>query len=416
MPGQQGKSAVTRSSVSSTDTAPPAWAVTIQDDLSFLKGKIDSIPADIAAILEPIKSENIKLSEKVHDLEDKVRDQQCDITYLKSKCQSTSDRLIRMEAYSMRENLVLTGIEESEDESESSLIDKLMDIFQNDMDLDTSNFNVVKCHRLYKPKHSVRSGPRDVIVRFTSQRTKSYILSATGKLKDRPQPLYINEQYPREIEQRRRILRPALKAAKAKKLKASMVMDKLIIKGTTFTVDNLGDIPVTKSLGTTHTENHILFHGRYSPYSNFYSASDLFHDDSYVTYCSSEQFYQRMKALHLGSHGVAAEIMNESDPAVIKSLGDSLSDTPSNTTPWADEAPAVMEKAVLFKFRQNKDLLALMKDSGSLNHVECNKFDTFWGIGLPLTDSNNDDPDLWRGKNTLGKILDQVRDVLTDTM
>ena len=125
MPGQQGKSAVTtRSSVSSTDTATPAWAVTIQDDLSFLKGKIDSIPADIAAILEPIKSENIKLSEKVHDLEDKVRDQQCDSTYLKSKCQSTSDRLIRMEAYSMRENLVLTGIEESEDESESSLIDK----------------------------------------------------------------------------------------------------------------------------------------------------------------------------------------------------------------------------------------------------------------------------------------------------
>ena len=111
MPGQQGKYAVTtRSSVSSTDTAPPAWAVTIQDDLSFLKGKNDSIPADIAAMLEPIKSENIKLNEKVHDLEDKVRDQQCDITYLKSKCQSTSDRLIRMEAYSMRENLVLTGV------------------------------------------------------------------------------------------------------------------------------------------------------------------------------------------------------------------------------------------------------------------------------------------------------------------
>ena len=116
-----------------------------------------------------------------------------------------------------------------------------------------------------------------------------------------------------------------------------------------------------------------------------------------------------MKALHLGYHDLAAEIMNESDPAVIKSLGDSLSDTPSNTTPWADEAPAVMEKAVLFKFRQNKDLLALMKDSGSLNHV-----DTFWGIGLPLTDSNNDDPELWKGENTLGKILDQVRDVLTD--
>ena len=66
-----------------------------------------------------------------------------------------------------------------------------------------------------------------------------------------------------------------------------------------------------------------------------------------------------MKALHLGSHGLVAEIMNESDPAVIKSLGDSLSDTPSNTTPWADEAPAIMEKAVLFKFRQNKDIFWL---------------------------------------------------------
>ena len=158
------------------------------------------------------------------------------------------------------------------------------------------------------------------------------------------------------------------------------------------------------------TESLVMFGGRYAPYSNFYSRPNLFQDDDDVAYCSSEQCYQSAKAKHLGNDAVATEIMAESDPVVIKHLGESIS---GDMDSWREAAPDVMEKALMLKFSQNDDLLTRMKQAGSRTFVECNKYDRYWGIGLAMSDPEATDPEQWNGKNLLGKTLDRVRDELT---
>ena len=176
----------------------------------------------------------------------------------------------------MRENLTFTGIEESEGESEETLCNTLYELFSEDMVIDTSSLVIVTCHRLSRGGR--RSGPRDVIARFATLRDKKLFLYAASKLKGRENPIYINEQFPKEIEQQRHILRPVLKLAKSLKKKAHFVQEKLIIEGKPYTVANLEDIPFnTSSLGTQITDKHVLFSGRFSPFSNFLQRRPFYH-------------------------------------------------------------------------------------------------------------------------------------------
>ena len=422
MSGPTNKSAVmTRaSSASVTDTSVPAWAVSLQQEIRAIHVKLDTvtdvIEVKIKSLLEPIQTENSKLNDKVSDLTQQVSDQQHQINSLRVKCKSTTDRLIKLEAYSMRENIIISGIPEIRGENDQSLRTTLCTIFSEDMEIDMSDINIVRCHRLGNPNRSnKKAGPRDVIVRFATQSNKMYVLSSARKLKGRETPIYINEQFPKEIEQRRRILRPALRAAKDQDVRASMVQDRLLVKGRSYSVDNLSAIPLCiHNIGTTQTEDLLLFHGRYSPYSSFFSRPGLITDDNGDVYCSAEQFYQRAKALHTGNKSIAMEIMSESDSAIIKQLGSSIS---GDISSWGDIAPTIMEDAIRRKFSQNLDLANRMKedlleDGSTRSHIECNKYDKYWGIGLAITDPDAKSPDKWQGENMLGKILDRVRDDL----
>ena len=106
------------------------------------------------------------------------------------------------------------------------------------------------------------------------------------------------------------------------------------------------------------------------------------------------------------------EILAETDPAIIKQLGDFLSST-SDKESWINEAPRIMEAALTLKFSQNPDLLDPMTKSGTKCHVECNPHDTYWGIGLARHNPDADKSDLWKGDNMLSQLLDKVRDELT---
>jgi hypothetical protein len=112
----------------------------------------------------------------------------------------------------MRENIIISGLDEEDRETEDRLYDTLIELFSTDMSLDMSRIHIVRCHRL--AKSAKKAGPRNVIVRFSTHNSKKTVLYPAYKLKGRSKPLYINEQFPREIEQKRRILRPILKLGK----------------------------------------------------------------------------------------------------------------------------------------------------------------------------------------------------------
>ena len=293
----------------------------------------------------------------------------------------------------MRENVIISGIAEESGESASELYDAITNLFSEDMSADMSNVNIVRCHRL--GKHTPGLGHRKVIVCFTSHLGKPAILKAARNLKDRDDPVFINEQFPREIDNQRSTLRPIMKLGKSLRKRCSLVQEKLFIGNQSYTVDTLDDIPFdVSSLGTHSTEGYVLFGGRISPFSNFFTKKGLFGIEG-SEYSSSEQYYQYQKALDSKDYTP----LNMQVTKLISAMAGQT----KLWTSWKQEFAPI--------FSQNLDLWSTLENTGDRSFQECNRYDTFWGTGLSLHDAiARDDHSKFQGTNTMGEILQRIRD------
>ena len=130
-----------------------------------------------------------------------------------------------------------------------------------------------------------------------------------------------------------------------------------------------------------------------------------------IEYSCVEQYYQRAKAICMGRDETAAEIMLGSDPATMKRLGDTVK---MSAAQWKKfKAVDVMEQRAFEKFAQNPELQKALKVTKDIKLVECNKYDSFWAIGLSMYDDMADDEKKWKGNNKLGAVLEKVRSQLS---
>ena len=67
------------------------------------------------------------------------------------------------------------------------------------------------------------------------------------------------------------------------------------------------------------------------------------------------------------------------------------------------------EKGVKEKFMQNKPLLEMLKNTGSLIIAEASK-DKTWGTGIPLCDTEALRTSKWKNKGWLSSMLMTIRD------
>jgi len=155
------------------------------------------------------------------------------------------------------------------------------------------------------------------------------------------------------------------------------------------------------------TDQHVLYAGNLSPYSNFYTMGHPFILDG-ITFNCVEQCYQYTKATLADDIPAALNIMTESDPVTMKRVGDAVKVA---SKLWNNNrAKAEMTRAVTAKFLQNPRLITGIKVTGSHVFAECNRFDNKWGIGL--ADPNADNESCWNWENWMGAILIKVRELL----
>lgn len=387
----------------------PKWAQTMKEEIvNSLKSELSSM---VSTMIEKLEEKLTTTSDESEALRQQVASQELQIAYLKNQHNHTMDRLLKMESYSMRENLIISGVRESENETEQQIREKIQKLFRDDLKLDVT-IPILRCHRLGPNKTSAGPGRkhRDIIIRLTTHSDKKTILRARKNLAKKRPPIYINEQYPREIEQIRHRLRPFAKQARELKLKATVIQDRLLVDGKLFSEDMLDRLPFDITpVSTTITDTKVLFSGRTSLYSSFHMQPFIIDN---VEYACPEQYYQCSKAKHADDQSAATAIMMETDPAKMKSTGDGLQ---TNLQDWDSSAPKVMHRAILAKFDQNPALAAAMTTTGQKSFVYCNPHDIIWSAGLSLRDKQAADPKHWKGNNQLGKILDSVRDELSET-
>ena len=385
----------------------------LKGEVAKMRSEMDII-ADLKNSLQHSQSEIVDLKNNTSDL--KVRVDKQDVQHTNIMIQlndarrenlQLKEQLLKLDSYIRRENLKFSGISEDNNESALQCRKKIWDLFVNKLEIDHGkDIEFQRCHRM-GPKPANGSQTRDIIVRFIRYGDREHVWNQRNKL--RGSGVFINEDFPPEIEGRRKRLYPVYKAAKGMGHKVSFIADKLIIDGRRYGVENLDTLPQAlqpSALAVREIDNCVLFHGRDAVFSSFHNSKFTLQDNEWTV----EQYFQFEKAKQCGDDVTAEAIKKSQDPIEQHRLGRKVKVDPVS---WTNErAKQIMEAAVLENFTQNDVLKKKLLETGNKQLILCNQFDKFWGNGLRLGDVNAHIKTEWKGQNAFGAILVAVRDSL----
>lgn len=149
---------------------------------------------------------------------------------------------------------------------------------------------------------------------------------------------------------------------------------------------------------------------KYGYLSNWWLSYFTLHN---ITFNCVEQYMMWRKAMLFGDVYRATKILQEHNPAIIKSHGKKVQNYVDSE--WSAIREEVVFEACLAKFTQNEQLrnkmLSFDKDT---IFVECSPFDKIWGIGLGKDNPDSNNTSKWRGTNLLGKCLSRVRKTMEE--
>ncbi len=193
-------------------------------------------------------------------LKTEISEQRYENVHLKTKISRLEDQITRIESQSRRDNLLIDGLDESENENCSEKVRKM---FKQDMKFDdVDNIQVIRYHRLQNNRRGQTS--RTIIVKFQWFGDCMRVWRAKRNLKGKN--IFHNEDIPKAIMDKRYILQPIMKRARDNGIKAFLNVDTLIIDGTKYTIDDLTKLPseldpakiAIKEVG----DNMLVFFGR----------------------------------------------------------------------------------------------------------------------------------------------------------
>lgn len=154
-------------------------------------------------------------------------------------------------------------------------------------------------------------------------------------------------------------------------------------------------------------DKHVAFWG--SAFSNFYPCNFILDDEKWI---SSEQFFMACKARCFDDMDIFYEIRETTTPEAAKKLGRKVRGFTDDI--WDKVKYEIMLAGVYAKFSQNEDLkkFILSSEFEGKYFVEGSPFDGVWGVKMDYRNPDIDNPENWNGENLLGKVLNEVREML----
>ena len=198
-----------------TQEEEPVWAKKLIKRVETLEREIQTL-----------KDSNSKLTnskKNTQALENNIKRQDDEITHLR-------DQLLHNEARSMRSNLIFNNIPETnQNENPESVVRGFV---EQKMGINTKEMEIERAHRLGKWRQGHN---RPLVAKFLNFKDKEAIRQAAPR-KLRNTKYGINEQYPKEISDRRKLLVPIMKEERKHQKRAKLVVDKLYTDDATYTV------------------------------------------------------------------------------------------------------------------------------------------------------------------------------------
>lgn len=323
---------------------------------------------------------------------------------------SLEEYCLELDMGSRRKHLILTGVTETENEKKrpdennqqcpsheaafailSDLVDTLL---FNDIDV---------AYRIGRTPLSDK--PRPLLVKFCKESVRNEVNSKRKNLRDSDATTntFINPDLPAKISRQRADLRSVVSNAKTKNVSAKSMGNRISIDNVEYTHKNLGQLPEGLRLSnakTVLTPKGLAFQGEHVFLSNFYHSPIKVNGRVYM---NAEQAYQHDRAITVGNHNVAHDILMAQSPREVKLASKRID--PSIT--WDRIKTDRMKHIVQQKFKQHPSLQDALVNTGANPLIEAT-YDKYWGCGLPLT-ARDLKEGKWVGRNCLGVILGDVR-------
>ena len=334
------------------------------------------------------------------------------VSELRNDMESIKSKLNQLENRSLECNLIFRGVEESLNETEDVLKDKIHRIISETFNyhdkqsrLSTARCCIIRrCKRLGRPNPH---RPCPISVEFESKKDVDAILEYKYYL---TKGVFVDKEYCADTERKCCILRQILRAAKMKpdlKFKSHMEFDKLVIDSKRHGTDDLDKQPQTISpvnVSTKSNDKVVGFFSELCPLSNFHPANFIYKGQSYQ---SSEQFIQHAKAQYFNDQETAQWILKAQSALACKQLGYLVENF--NQQNWVDSMDNLCKEGIRAKFEQNPLLLRVLLSTGDKTIDESSK-DDVWGTGIALFRWDCLNECLWSGKGELGVLLLEIRD------
>lgn len=208
----------------------------VEKSVSFLSEKYDDYKVERDA--EKVKMKT--LDKRVTNIKSETDELKEMLSQVQKLNLEMKEEVLDLKSRNMRDNLVFTNIPERNEEDTEAV---LTEFFENKLHI--RNICFERVHRIRLKNPTSHQGPkiRPIIAKFTFFKDRERVRKSGRMLKGTN--FGIQEQFPDEIEKRRKPLYPILRTARRNQQRAAIVKDKLYVDGKEVSV------PLEASAGAT---------------------------------------------------------------------------------------------------------------------------------------------------------------------
>ena len=384
----------------------------ITETLNTVKTEVLSTTARIERTADEALKQANKCADDVLNLKRQLQNTQRDCYNLKEENRSIREQSLRQELYSRRDNLIVNGVLDRQQETPEQCKLALHTFFQQQLNFSQQsarNIRFVRCHRMGK---YMEGKARPIIMRFYNFDERQSVWFSCNKLKGKPYNM--SEDYPRDIVFRRRYLYPIFKLAKdsGEYQSVYLKLDELYINNQRYTVNNLHLLPKKlnpHTLSYKTDEHTYVTGGLYSEYNKLSNWAPCKFDFRGHEYDTLEHGWQHQKAMQAEQHSAAFKIMCAPDARTAKEQGRTVMMTNQQRQRWEAGRKELMTNMLKAKVEQNDDVRAALLATGNKRLGETGTHDPYYTIGLKLTHPDVLNHRGWTTGNLMGIAMETVR-------
>lgn len=194
----------------------------VEKGIMFVSQQYDDVKVDRDSDKKLVKS----LEKGVSNMKSETEELKKMLNEMQKLNLELKDEVLDIKSRSMQDNLIFTNIPESHEENTETVLTEFLD-----NKLHIRNISFERVHRIRIKNPASQRGPniRPIVAKFTFFKDRERVRKSGKLLKGTN--FGIQEQFPYEIEQRRKSLYPALRAARRNRQRATLVKDKLYVDG-----------------------------------------------------------------------------------------------------------------------------------------------------------------------------------------